>query len=182
MLHAWLRRGDLDRLEASGLIGGLLARQGLAYGVDGDMDRLGCTHLALPDDLLNFQYDTVVVVRPALRFARVTSTTMPLQPRFEEDMLRFEQVAGGGPVKVVVVDVDGWALSQLGSAPDSALTTRDPFAGHTTRLPSRAEFRAAPTLNEPALRPGRPYDFVSSAAQEGAGGLPGPRREVESTE
>jgi hypothetical protein len=56
-LHAYLRRDDLPRLVAAGPLGELLARQGEAN----QMEKLGLEHSALPDDLLNFHYDTRLV-------------------------------------------------------------------------------------------------------------------------
>lgn len=109
-LRACLRRADLHRLAASGPIGRMLARQGLAHAVDHDMERLGRAHPALPDDLLNFHYDPVACA-VALGWSHVTTTTMPLRPRLERDVLRFEQVTGGRHVKVVT-DVDGSAFAE----------------------------------------------------------------------
>jgi purine nucleosidase len=58
-LSAQLRRTDLPRLRAAGPVGQLLARQGEAHGQTNQMEQLGREHAALPDDLLNFQYDPV---------------------------------------------------------------------------------------------------------------------------
>jgi inosine-uridine nucleoside N-ribohydrolase len=78
-LRAQLRAAHLERLQASGPIGRLLARQVRAYGAEYQMTELGRAHSGLPDDVLNFQYDPVAcavalgwsgTVRPPCTFAR----------------------------------------------------------------------------------------------------------------
>jgi purine nucleosidase len=76
-LRAHLRRADLARLEASGAIGRLLARQARAHGAEYRMSELGRAHAGLPDDLLNFHYDPVAcatIEDQVLRFARADVT------------------------------------------------------------------------------------------------------------
>ena len=74
------------------------------------MERLGRAHSGLPDDLLNFHYDPVACA-VALGWPHVAATTMPLQPRLDGGVLRFE-VADVGKRVTVVLDVDGSAFAE----------------------------------------------------------------------
>jgi purine nucleosidase len=111
-LRAHLRRADLARLEASGPIGRLLARQARAHGADHRMSELGRAHTGLPDDLLNFQYDPVACA-VALGWPDVTMATIGLTPTLEDQELRLVRAddnRGAKPFRVVL-DVDGAAFS-----------------------------------------------------------------------
>jgi purine nucleosidase len=111
-LRAHLRRAELARLEASGPIGRLLARQARAHGADYRMSELGRGHAGLPDDLLNFQYDPVACA-VALGWPGVTMAAIGLTPTLEGELLRFVRAdddRGAKPFRVVL-DVDGCAFS-----------------------------------------------------------------------
>lgn len=56
-----LREVDLVRLEASGSLGGLLARMTRAHGASYDLAGVGAAHAGLPDDLRNFHHDPLAV-------------------------------------------------------------------------------------------------------------------------
>ncbi len=56
-LRVHLREVDLPKLESGGALARLLARQARAHGQMYGMEELARRHAALPDDLLNFQYD-----------------------------------------------------------------------------------------------------------------------------
>ena len=104
-LRAHLRTAHLERLEASGPIGRLLARQGRAHAAEHRMTELGRAHAGLPDDLLNFQYDPVACA-VAVGWPGATIATVHLRPAVDAGVLRFEPVETGTPVDVVL-DVDG---------------------------------------------------------------------------
>jgi purine nucleosidase len=104
-LRAHLRAADLERLEASGPIGRLLARQGRAHSTEHRLTELGRAYPSLPDDLLNFQYDPVACA-VALGWPGATTATVHLRPALDAGVLRFEPVDTGMPV-TVVLDVDG---------------------------------------------------------------------------
>jgi inosine-uridine nucleoside N-ribohydrolase len=111
-LRAHLRRSHLARLEASGPIGRLLARQARAHAADHRMSELARGHAGLPDDLLNVHYDPVACA-VALEWPGVTLTTIGLVPTVEDEELRFARAdddPGAKPLRVVL-DVDGSAFS-----------------------------------------------------------------------
>ncbi len=110
-LHAHLRVAHLARLEASGPIGRLLARQARAHGTEHPMAELGRSHPGLPDDLLNFQYDPVACAI-GLGWPGAASASTNLVPTIERDVLRMEARDDGKPVRVVL-DVDGSEFSDL---------------------------------------------------------------------
>lgn len=110
-LDAHLTAKDLGPLERSGPIGRLLARQARAHAEDNGMTRLGRSHQALPDDLLNFHYDPVACAT-ALGYRGVTVETMGLDPVVDEGVLRFEEAPGGRTVRVVT-RVDGQDFSDV---------------------------------------------------------------------
>ena len=101
---AHLRAAHLPRLRAAGPLGELLARQAEAHAADNSMTDLGHAHDALPDDLLNFQYDAVACAVAAGWSGAVTEE-IGLAPVLEEKVLRFEPDARGRATNVVV-DID----------------------------------------------------------------------------
>jgi inosine-uridine nucleoside N-ribohydrolase len=106
-LRAHLRVAHLDRLEASGPIGRLLARQGRAHGAEHRMTELGRAHAGLPDDLLNFQYDPVACA-VAVGWTGAKTATLALRPAVDDGVLRFEPADAGTERRIdVVLDVDG---------------------------------------------------------------------------
>ena len=104
-LKAHLRSADLPRLAASGPLGRLLARQAVAHAAEFDMRVMGSAHAGLPDDLLNFQYDSVACA-VALGWAGAEIEEMTLAPVLEQGTLRFAQAHHGHGTHVVV-DIDG---------------------------------------------------------------------------
>jgi inosine-uridine nucleoside N-ribohydrolase len=108
-IGAQLRTTDLGRLEASGPIGRLLARQARAHAADLRLAELAGAHPALPDDLLNFQWDPVACA-VALGWPGATIESLRLRVVVEDDVLRFE-VADDGKRVDAVVDVDGRAFA-----------------------------------------------------------------------
>jgi purine nucleosidase len=109
-LNAHLRAADLPRLRAAGPLGELLARQGQAHADTYEMNTIGRTHDALPDDLLNFHYDPVTCA-VALGWAGATVENVRLRPVLQDFVLSFRQDAAGRPTRVVV-DVDGGAFRE----------------------------------------------------------------------
>jgi purine nucleosidase len=110
-LDAHLCEHDLERLQASGRLGKLLARQAGAHGEEHDMSAFGRAHGELPDDLLNFQYD-VVAAAVALELPVATLTQQRLRPRLDGAILRFEEHPTGRVVSVAT-SVDGERLNEL---------------------------------------------------------------------
>lgn len=109
-IGAHLRASHLPRLERSGPIGRLLARQARAHGNDHDMHRLGQAHAALPDDLLNFHWDPVACA-VAVGWPGVTVDEAAFEPVFDGDVLRFARAATGKRADAVI-DVDGPAFAE----------------------------------------------------------------------
>jgi purine nucleosidase len=101
---AHLRAEHLPRLRAAGKLGDLLARQAEAHAADNGMDDLGRTLDALPDDLLNFQYDAVACALAA-GWSGATIEDIPLSPVIENGVLRFDPDEHGRHTKVVT-DID----------------------------------------------------------------------------
>ncbi len=104
-LKAQIREADLPRLRASGPLGELLAKQSVAHGHTYKMGELGRTHSALPDDLLNFQYDPVAAA-VAVGWGRATIEERRIRTVVEGDILRFVSDDQGRLIRVVT-DVDG---------------------------------------------------------------------------
>ena len=109
-LDAPLRERDIDRLQASGPIGQLLARQAKAHGEEHNMRDLGRAHPGLPDDLLNFQYD-VVASAVAAGMPIAVLRDLFLVPRLEDGVLRFEESKTGRSV-TTTTNVDGETLNE----------------------------------------------------------------------
>jgi inosine-uridine nucleoside N-ribohydrolase len=109
-LRGQLRRTDLARLEASGPIGRLLARQARAYATANDTGAWGRGFDDVADDLCNFQYDPVACAS-AVGWAGASVATMSLAPRLDGDVLRYVRADGGKQVRVLV-DIDGARFSE----------------------------------------------------------------------
>jgi purine nucleosidase len=103
-LKAHLRRAHLPRLRAIGPLGELLAGQAEAHATDNGMTDLGRAHAALPDDLLNFQYDAVACAVAAGWDGAVTEE-IRVSTVLDNGVLRFEPDERGRTAKVVV-DID----------------------------------------------------------------------------
>ena len=106
-MGAHLRRRHLPRLEASGQVGRLLARQARAHGDEHDMPSLARAHHGLPADLLNFQWDPVACA-VALGWPGAPTVATRLRPAFTDGALHFE--VGAGTPTDVVLTVDGPAF------------------------------------------------------------------------
>jgi inosine-uridine nucleoside N-ribohydrolase len=106
-----LRAADLVRLRASGPMGALLARQAEAHAAEYDVRTLGRAHPALPDDLMNFQWDPVACAI-AVGWDGARIERMRLRPRVDDGVVRFEPDGAGREV-AVVTEVDGDAFSEL---------------------------------------------------------------------
>jgi inosine-uridine nucleoside N-ribohydrolase len=113
-LDAHLQQAHLPRLEAAGPLGALLARQARAHNAHHNFTTLGQSHAALPDDLMNFQYDPVACAT-ALGWAGVTTDKLHLRAILDEvSVLRFARDATGKQTKVVThVDGDAFAARWL---------------------------------------------------------------------
>jgi purine nucleosidase len=99
-----LRAEHLPRLRAAGRLGELLAHQAQAHAADNGMTELGRIHAALPDDLLNFQYDAVACA-VAAGWPGATIEEIPLLPVLDDGVLRFDPNERGRTTDVVV-DID----------------------------------------------------------------------------
>jgi inosine-uridine nucleoside N-ribohydrolase len=109
-IGAHVRTADLERLETSGPLGRLLARQARAHAAELRLAELARTHTALPDDLLNFQWDPVACA-VALGWSGATIESTRLRVIVENEVLRFAIADDGKPVDVVVA-VDGPAFAE----------------------------------------------------------------------
>jgi inosine-uridine nucleoside N-ribohydrolase len=107
-LNAHLRAAHLPRLRAAGPLGQLVARQGEAHGHDFAMNQMGRIHLALPDDLLNFQYDPLAcAVALGWPGARVQDARLRLVR--DGDLALFQPAADGKPMRIATdLDQDGF--------------------------------------------------------------------------
>lgn len=107
-LGTWLTSADLPRLRAAGRLGELLARQAQAHADAHGMPRTGAAHAELPDDLLNFQYDSAACA-VALGWPVATVRHQRISTRRAGGLLLVEQTPDGRPARVVTA-VDGAAL------------------------------------------------------------------------
>jgi len=102
--QAHLRAAHLPRLRAASPLGALLAHQAQAHAADNGLTDLARAHDALPDDLLNFQYDAVACA-VAAGWSGATVESVRLKDVLEGGVLRFEADERGRPAKVVT-DID----------------------------------------------------------------------------
>jgi hypothetical protein len=100
-----LRGAHLGRLQATGPLGRLLARQARAHGADNALSSLGRQYQGLPDDLLNFQHDALAGA-VAVGWGGVTADPVGLVPVNDLGVLRFRIDPAGRPA-TVVLDADG---------------------------------------------------------------------------
>jgi inosine-uridine nucleoside N-ribohydrolase len=109
-LRGQLRLGDLARLDASGPLGRLLARQARAYAVENDTQEWGRGYDDVADDLCNFQYDPVACAT-AVGWPGATVETTSLLPTLDGNVLRYIRADDGKPVRALV-DIDGPAFTE----------------------------------------------------------------------
>ena len=120
---AHLRASHVARLRAAGALGALLAHQVQAHAADNGMTDLGRAHAALPDDLLNFQYDPVACAIAA-GWRGATIEDVRLRAVLEQGLLRFEPHECGRNTRVTVdIDADDFT-EQWFSAVETA-SSRD---------------------------------------------------------
>lgn len=108
-IQAPLSASDLVRIEASGPVGALIARQSRVWALDRDYARVGRDHDALPDDLVNFHHDPLTVA-VALDWPGVTMERQRLMPYIGRDVMSFEPSASGREIEVCT-GVDSAALT-----------------------------------------------------------------------
>jgi inosine-uridine nucleoside N-ribohydrolase len=110
-LRVAIRRRHLDRLRAAGPLGSLIADQAERHAMDQDRISLPKEFPALPDDLLNFQYDplacAVAVGWPGAEI-RELGVALSLEGRFLR--MREDEAA---PALRIVTDADGQAFEQV---------------------------------------------------------------------
>ena len=86
-----------------------MALQGELHCADNKMDRLGAANAAVPDDILNFQYDSLACAA-ALGWECLTIEEVPLITA-EQDSYVVLQRDPTGRARRVVTDVDAAAFS-----------------------------------------------------------------------
>jgi purine nucleosidase len=111
ILDASLRAMQLPQLREGCVLARLIARQSELYGADGDMNRLGCEHPELPDDLLNFHYDPLACAVAAACWDGVRVEELRLSARSNNGLLAFRELPSGKPTRVVT-GVDGPPLER----------------------------------------------------------------------
>jgi purine nucleosidase len=108
-LATWMRSADLARLRAAGELGMLLAQQSEAHAEDYGMGATGVAHAGLPDDLLNFQYDSAACA-VALGWPVATLKHQRISTRQVGKSLHIHDTGEGRPARVVTA-IDGTALN-----------------------------------------------------------------------
>jgi purine nucleosidase len=97
---AHLREGDLPPLEASSQLGALIARQCRALAQEQGQPERGRSHAALPDDLVNFQWDPLTAALAA-GFPQVEVEDLRLAFEMVGDTLTTSRSAAGRPARVL---------------------------------------------------------------------------------
>jgi hypothetical protein len=103
-LRVALRRRHLSRLRAAGALGRLVADQAEAHAADNHRSDLPLAFPALPEDLLNFQYDPLACAVGA-GWDGAEILDVPVQLSWEGSMLRMRE-RGGAPALRTVTGVD----------------------------------------------------------------------------
>ena len=103
-LRVAVRRRHLERLRSAGPLATLVADQALAHARDNGRTELPAAYPALPDDLLNFQYDPLACA-VALGWDGATILDVPVELSMEGRFLRMRE-ADGAPTMRVATDVD----------------------------------------------------------------------------
>jgi purine nucleosidase len=107
-----LRASQLEALRSGGSLARLLADQSEALARDHGLTELGRTFPALPDDLLNFQYDPLACA-VAAGWEGVSIEELPVARTLREDGLLHLEVRAGAPPLRVVTDVEPVAFDAL---------------------------------------------------------------------
>jgi purine nucleosidase len=105
-----LRAADLPRIEATGPVGRLIARQSRAWGEDRGYAALGEAHDALPDDLVNFHHDPLTVA-VALGWPGATVERQRLMPYMKNGLMSFKASDEGREIDVCT-GVDAAAFTE----------------------------------------------------------------------
>lgn len=109
-LKACIRAADTPRLNASGPVGRLIAKQSAARSEAPELSGIGAAHAGLHDDLLNFHYDPVTCgVAAGWEGAKVED--MRLKTTYKGELLCFVPDPDGR-LTHVVTDIDGGAFSR----------------------------------------------------------------------
>jgi len=99
-IRVTLREEHLVGLRAGGPLARLLADQGEAHARDLGRTELGRSYPALPDDLLNFQYDPLACA-VAAGWQGATVTELPVATRLEDGLLHLSIEDGAETLRVV---------------------------------------------------------------------------------
>lgn len=108
-LKVCLRRSDLAVRQAGGPLARLLAIQGELHCADNRMSRLAKANAAVPDDILNFQYDSLACAA-ALGWDCLTVEDLPLNVEAEDGYVVLRRYPAGRSRRVVT-NVDAAAFS-----------------------------------------------------------------------
>jgi len=103
-LRVAVRRRHLDRLRSAGRLGALVADQAEAHARDQGRTELPARYPALPDDLLNFQYDPLACA-VAAGWDGVAIRDVPVELSIEGSLLRMRE-RDGAPAIRIATDVD----------------------------------------------------------------------------
>ncbi|MEJ7630855.1 MAG: nucleoside hydrolase [Nocardioidaceae bacterium] len=112
-ISAQLRGRDLPRLQASGPLGRLLARQSLAHGEVNGLPRLADEHAGLHSDLVNFHWDPVACA-VALGWEGARLDDVRVRPERRDGAMPLIRSPHGRQARVVV-DVDGEVFTECWS-------------------------------------------------------------------
>jgi len=103
-----LRASHLDALRSGGALARLVADQGEAHARDLGRTELGRAFPALPDDLLNFQYDPLACA-VAAGWDGVTVSELPVAIDIRDGLLRMSVTPGAATLRLAT-DVDAAAF------------------------------------------------------------------------
>jgi len=107
-----LRRAYLPRLEKSGPVGRLIARQARAFAADWDNEgRYGRACDRIPSDTINFQHDSLACA-VAAGWDGAGTELVPLEPEARDGWL-CESVSKSGKPTSVVTEIDREAFNQF---------------------------------------------------------------------
>jgi inosine-uridine nucleoside N-ribohydrolase len=108
-----LRRAYLDDLRKSGALGQLIARQAEAFALDAKMEtRFGATCAGLPQDIINFQHDSLACAIALGWDEGVEIQELPLVVEEQDGWLSERIDPSGKPVRIVT-KVDGARFNEF---------------------------------------------------------------------